>query len=421
MAGATTELVLPSFSHSSVVHVFVLGIILAVNAVLLFLVLFTAPYHYPLSRLNYVLQAVSVSVLLLNVSVSAGTTLRYLYRIGVVWPHAFPFVGLELPPTDRRWSVAERALFLLLQAFTTMTAHLTNVQYLTMLFPSRLEGRMIIWLLAPLGLIQSGFSFAYLAPTTDVKVRDLGVSIMTICQSSLGLLYTAALVVWGALVNRHRAWFMDGGTAWFGSLALVMASAYTVMSFVYIAYNRLWWINWVCWTLIVWQSWVGFWWWVSAGMGIGEVEDRQRREERRRQRERRRARREHTDAAAAAAAPNDIPLTPLAPASTSAPTSTSSDTEWPTRVGRFVARRQPRAVRDRLGRLKRAHDAAIRRAAEQQAATYARVAAAFAPGRTEKPESESEPAAEPEPALAAAQRAPRVRLARMRRQDRTTY
>lgn len=394
MAAEDAALVLPTFLHSSVVHVFVLGIILALNAVLLFLVLFTAPYHYPLSRLNYVLQGVSVSVLLLNVCVSAGTSLHYLHRIGANWPYAFPYVGLELPPTGRQWNPADRALFILLQALTTAAAHLTNVQYLTLLFPSRLEGRMIIWLLAPLGLIQSGFAFTYLAPIANIKVRDLGVSIMSICQSSLGLLYTTALVIWGVLVNRHRAWHVVGGSAWFGGLALVMASAYTVMSFVYIAYNRIWWINWVSWSLIVWQSWVGFWWWVSAGMGIGEVEDRQRREERRRQRERRRVRREAAD----------IPLTPVAPASTSAPTSTSSDLGWPARVGRFVARSQPRFVRDRLRRLEHAHNMAIRRAAEQQAASFARIPSNLASGR-----------AEPAP------RAPRVRLASMRRQDRTTY
>ena len=63
------------------------------------------------------------------------------------------------------------------------------------------------------------------------------------------------------------------------------------MSFLYIAFNRTWWFNWVCWSLVVWQSWVGFWWWVSAGMGIGEVEDRQRSEDRRRARARQQERR----------------------------------------------------------------------------------------------------------------------------------
>ena len=31
-----------------------------------------------------------------------------------------------------------------------------------------------------------------------------------------------------------------------------------------------------------WQNWLGFWWWVSAGMGIGEYEDHLRATEKRR-------------------------------------------------------------------------------------------------------------------------------------------
>ena len=117
---------------------------------------------------------------------------------------------------------------------------MTNIQYLTLLFPSRLEAKLILWMLGPLALIQAGFSFSDLAPLDNVKVRDLGDSIGNICQSSLGLLYTTALFIWGVCVNWRRAWRTDGGTAWFGALSLLIASSYTVMSFLYIAFNRTW-------------------------------------------------------------------------------------------------------------------------------------------------------------------------------------
>lgn len=58
----------------------------------------------------------------------------------------------------------------------------------------------------------------------------------------------------------------------------------TAMSFVQIRYDRLWWLPDICWTLTIWQSWLGFWWWCGAGMGIGEVEDRAEREARRKKR-----------------------------------------------------------------------------------------------------------------------------------------
>lgn len=122
--------------------------------------------------------------------------------------------------------------------------------------------------------------FTALAPETDYKTSDLGDSIRNICNSALFMLYTSALLIWGVFVNRRRAWRTDGGTAAFGGGAVGLAVITMTISFVEIAYDRLWWLPDLCWTLTVWQSWLGFWWWVGAGMGIGEVEDRAERQER---------------------------------------------------------------------------------------------------------------------------------------------
>ena len=326
---------------------------------------------------------------------------------------------------------------------------MTNIQYLTLLFPSRLEVKLILWMLGPLALIQAGFSFSDLAPLDNVKVRDLGDSIGNICQSSLGLLYTTALFIWGVCVNWRRAWRTDGGTAWFGALSLLIASSYTVMSFLYIAFNRTWWFNWVCWSLVVWQSWVGFWWWVSAGMGIGEVEDRQRSEDRRRARARqqerrmarlqgsanaelpsftdtiRKLRRRISGASDDGAVPaehaedGDIPLQPLAESQqetysgSEVLTTTSSDAPLNVRIGRFLERHQPRVVQARIERLRNAHNAAIRRAAVRQAKSYGAIIQTLTQHGTmgaSRRGTDSDRA-----------RQPRVRLASVRRQDRTEY
>lgn len=114
---------LPPFSQSSVVNVFVLGIVIALTAILLMLTVFTAAYHYPLSKVNCVLQITSVTILLTNVCASAGTKLSFLHNIGSQWPHAFPYIGQEVPPSKPQWSTVERVFFVMLQSFTTISAH----------------------------------------------------------------------------------------------------------------------------------------------------------------------------------------------------------------------------------------------------------------------------------------------------------
>lgn len=140
-------------------------------------------------------------------------------------------------------------------------------------------------MLGPLALAASGMEFTTLSSDDDVKTSDLGDSIRNICNSTLFLLYTSGLLIWGVLVNRRRAWRTDGGTAIFGGGSVGLAAINTMVSFVEIAFDRLWWLPDICWTLTVWQSWLGFWWWVGSGMGIGEVEDRAERQERKRKRE----------------------------------------------------------------------------------------------------------------------------------------
>ena len=131
--------------------------------------------------------------------------------------------------------------------------------------------------MSPVVLAQFGLFFMF-------YVEDVGAEIQDICECTLSLLYTAALVIWGTLINRQRAWRRDGATALFGTATIVMALIKTLVSYIHMAYEDAYWILLVSWALTIWQSWLGFWWWVSAGMGIGEVEDRLRRQERARKR-----------------------------------------------------------------------------------------------------------------------------------------
>ena len=143
------------------------------------------------------------------------------------------------------------------------------IQFLMLIFPSKLERSLIFWMLGPMALVQAGMFFADFAKFNDFKTIDLADALVNICDASLALLYTSGLLIWGGFVNWRRAWRTDGSTAAFGIAVLVVAVCKTVVSFVHIAYDRAYWIRLLSATFTNWQCWLGFWWWVSAGMGIG--------------------------------------------------------------------------------------------------------------------------------------------------------
>lgn len=389
---------LPPFAQSSAVDLLVIGVVVGVTVLLAVHLIFTLQYHYPLSHVNYVLQLSSTLMFLINMAARSGVMLRHFHNSGRQWPYAFPYTMPPIPLPS--WNVVQTVFFLILQAISTFLVHFTHIQFLTLLFPSELEVRLIFWMLGPLALIEAGVLFMGVVSTENVKVHDLADSIGSVCASSLALLYTTSLFVWGVVVNWRRAWRLDGGTAAFGAAALTLALCNTVISFLRIAFDRIWWLHMFTWSLTIWQSWVGFWWWVSAGMGIGEVEDRERREERiRARRERRQNRRLRRAASAgqpgsegtsssvrrflglasrrgAAPEPAETDATGVRISEGSSQSTTmdaSSETAWNVRFGRFLERHQPRIVRERIRALGRAHERAARVVATKQAAAYNQV------------------------------------------------
>lgn len=109
-------------------------------------------------------------------------------------------------------------------------------------------------------------------------MQDLGDAMRSVCNASLTLLYIAALLIWGLFINRKRAWQTEGGAAGFGVIAISLGLAGSALNYVEIREDRLQWLPTLNWCILLWQSWVGFWWWVSAGMYAGEVADRNKRD-----------------------------------------------------------------------------------------------------------------------------------------------
>jgi hypothetical protein len=58
----------------------------------------------------------------------------------------------------------------------------------------------------------------------------------------------------------------------FGAGATILAIVSTAINFVEVKEDTINWLQNLLWAIVLWQSWLGFWWWVGSGMGVGEVE-----------------------------------------------------------------------------------------------------------------------------------------------------
>lgn len=107
----------------------------------------------------------------------------------------------------------------------------------------------------PLAITSSAVTFTALSGSP--KTVQYGVIVRNICNSTLSLLFTTALFIWGFVVNRKRAWRTDGGTAAFGAGALLLAVGSTAVNFLEVKVDKLSWLQHLLLSIILWQSWLG--------------------------------------------------------------------------------------------------------------------------------------------------------------------
>jgi len=151
------------------------------------------------------------------------------------------------------------------------------------MYPSRLEAQLIFILLGPLAVVAALTQFAALHPHLNF-VSTMS-SVRNICNATLTILFGISLAIWGCVVNRKQAWRTDGGTAAFGVGAIILALASTAITISYIpSRERFEWVPGLTGAIVLWQSFLGWWWWVGAGMGISEVDEWLKRAEKRRKR-----------------------------------------------------------------------------------------------------------------------------------------
>ncbi|PFH52174.1 hypothetical protein AMATHDRAFT_140740, partial [Amanita thiersii Skay4041] len=292
----------PPFVRSLPVQILLTGIVLTLVAVLFIHLIFTAQYHWPLAPVNYVLQLSGVTTLLISLIATLHVVLSTTMVESQHWPYMLSYIAVNVPPLDvdystTEWSTAERATWLVMNASTSGLIQITHIQFLTLLYPSRLEGRLIFALLGPLALVAAVMQLIPIQAysDTDSKVLIIAAAVRNVCNATLSLLFTAALFVWGLLVNRKQAWRTDGGTAAFGTAALVLALVSTALNFLYVDREEEYvWLPGLMWAVILWQSFLGWWWWVGAGSGSGfstasdalDIKERLQRKEKRESRRR---------------------------------------------------------------------------------------------------------------------------------------
>nr|VWO95510.1 Putative heme-binding peroxidase (EC [Ganoderma boninense] len=280
----------PGFAKSLPVQILLLGITLTLTAVLIIHLIFTAQYHWPLAPVNCILQMSAVITLLVSCIATLHVVLSSTVTQSMRWPYMLDYIAVDIPPFDDTdstsdWAMGELAAWLLMNATTSGLIQITHIQFLTLLFPSGLERRLIYILLGPLAIVAS--IMHVMRMHDDEKVVNVAFAVQNICNATLSLLFTSAIFLWGCVVNRRAAWRTDGGTAAFGVGALMLAIVSTALTFLYIQRRDQYaWMPNLMWSVVLWQSFVGWWWWVGAGMGVGELEELLRREEKRQEKRR---------------------------------------------------------------------------------------------------------------------------------------
>lgn len=134
----------PSFARSLPVQILLNGIVLALTAVLLFHLLFTAQYHWPLAPLNFGLQLSGVLSLLVSLIATLCVVLSSAFQDTQEWPYMIKYIAKEVPPissystasnntvsvgggTGVQWTTAELAGWYAMDATTSALVQVRTV------------------------------------------------------------------------------------------------------------------------------------------------------------------------------------------------------------------------------------------------------------------------------------------------------
>lgn len=113
----------PAFAYSLPMQFLLTGVILALSTILLIHLVFTAPYHWPLEKLNYSLQLSGVISLLLNLGITLSVILGDVLGTSREWPYMLNYVAVDIPLQS--WSQLDSGWWYTLDAITSGLAHVS--------------------------------------------------------------------------------------------------------------------------------------------------------------------------------------------------------------------------------------------------------------------------------------------------------
>lgn len=264
----------PAFALSLPVQVLMNTITLTLVTVLLIQLVFTAQYHWPLARLNFMLQFSGVLTLLISLIATVAIVLARVYERSREWPYMISYIAIPIPPnpttspTLLQWTWGQHVAWTILEAVVAGLVHVcallrcrrtllihaqvANIQYLTLLYPSRLEKWLLNCLLVPFAVVSSAMEIVHLH--SDDDVRHTGDMLRNVCNCTLSLMFLVALSAWGLLIHRRQAWRTDGGTAIFGGAAISLAAVSSALNIIIIpAKDKLFWLQPLVWSVVLWQ------------------------------------------------------------------------------------------------------------------------------------------------------------------------
>lgn len=111
----------PAFTYSMPTQLVIYGVVVTLLTVLLFHLIFTARYHYPLARLNFILLMSSVLATEIFVVVVVAIVNDQLLDTSKQWPFMFDYVEVAMPADD--WGTGALAGWYIVQAGITLLTH----------------------------------------------------------------------------------------------------------------------------------------------------------------------------------------------------------------------------------------------------------------------------------------------------------
>lgn len=114
----------PVFARSLPIQILINGMTLTLVCILLIQLLFTAPYHIRLARVNFFLQLSAAVVLLASEIASLSLLLNDTMRQSQNWPFMLEYIAFDLPPlndprTEAGWSQGGLITWLLMNALVS--------------------------------------------------------------------------------------------------------------------------------------------------------------------------------------------------------------------------------------------------------------------------------------------------------------